>query len=1086
MGNPPNRRRWIKAARYVAYCAAALAAVAIAAALILPELLDSPAVRAEIQRQLSAAVRGEVAWEDLGIRVLPSPRAVVRKVRIEVPGSLEVNAEELAVRIALWPLLRARVEIVSVNLLRPVIHLDIAAAPDDRDAGRTADDAQPDLATAWRSTAGAIADIVRRFAPDTVLLVEGAQLEFSAPGILPIALHDVALRTRTGRSGVDLDASLAGTHWSRVKLAARMQFADLSAQGDVEISGFKPQPWLDRYLEQSPIRIAVPAGDLRFRARIDGKTELDGDFELRASFLDAIRAGRRVRVPDLRVKGSIKARRGEGQIGLDAVQLGVGHLTGGTLRYSAQSGAATMHAEFDLDTAQTMESVRRLAAEAAAQALARLQPEGRVRGTVKVAVAWPDWSVGVDIVKSNASVRVRDLGEPVRLTRGMVEIDQHAVKISHAAASIPAGQVLLSTLSHTYKDQATAASAEFDIDLAQGMEIVRRVLPEERRDALSVIESVRGRARGTAKLAFGRRDWSVGADIQKADAQVQVKGLPGPAGLSSGSVLVTPGSVEVDRAVVTLLDAKATASTAINYRDELRVQGSIADGTVGEKFLDWVWRTAEVPPYMALKTPISVTSRQFVWGPKGALDVNATARFPAGQNVGLDLGWASGALHVRRATVKDQRSDAVIVTRTAGSRVEGQFSGSLHGASIAAMLKSLTPHEGVVSGKLRFAFDRDRPRDASAEGNLKGDSLDLSWLIGQPVKIERIDLAAERASLRVREATVNWAGQRATIRGDVKQGTDGPVIDAQLDSPGIDVDALLRAGNGTKKPPAGTPERSIWPLPLAGQFVLRSDFVQRGRYRVAPVAATLVLQPERARLDLQQAQLCGISLPLTVEATPQGYSASARIAAQKQQIEQTAQCLSGERVAITGLYDLKADIRTQGGPAELRRNLKGTVRADVHDGKVMKFALLGNILSMGNVASLMKPGGPTLDEKGFPYRNLVVAGRFDGGRLIIDEGAFHSDAVGLAASGWISLSEPQSRLTVLVAPFSRVDELVRKVPVFGYIVGGAFTSVPVGVSGDIRDPLVVPLGPGAITSEVLGIFERTLKLPVKLVSPAEK
>ena len=45
--------------------------------------------------------------------------------------------------------------------------------------------------------------------------------------------------------------------------------------------------------------------------------------------------------------------------------------------------------------------------------------------------------------------------------------------------------------------------------------------------------------------------------------------------------------------------------------------------------------------------------------------------------------------------------------------------------------------------------------------------------------------------------------------------------------------------------------------------------------------------------------------------------------------------------------------------------------------------------------------------------------------------------------------------------------------------------MPVGVSGDIRNPLVVPLGPGAVTSEVLGIFERTLKLPAKLVTPVE-
>ena len=74
---------------------------------------------------------------------------------------------------------------------------------------------------------------------------------------------------------------------------------------------------------------------------------------------------------------------------------------------------------------------------------------------------------------------------------------------------------------------------------------------------------------------------------------------------------------------------------------------------------------------------------------------------------------------------------------------------------------------------------------------------------------------------------------------------------------------------------------------------------------------------------------------------------------------------------------------------------------------------------------------------------------------------------------------------MLVAPFSRIDQLVRNVPLLGYIIGGTLTSVPVGVSGDIRDPVVVPLGPRAVTSHLLGIFERTLKLPGKLITPAE-
>jgi hypothetical protein len=186
-------------------------------------------------------------------------------------------------------------------------------------------------------------------------------------------------------------------------------------------------------------------------------------------------------------------------------------------------------------------------------------------------------------------------------------------------------------------------------------------------------------------------------------------------------------------------------------------------------------------------------------------------------------------------------------------------------------------------------------------------------------------------------------------------------------------------------------------------------------------------------------------------------------------------------VLISGTFDLTADLRTQGQADQLASNLEGTVRVDAREGRVMKFALLGNILSLKGVADMLTEGAPTVDSAGFPYRSVSASGRFAGGRFVIDESAFDSAAVGLAATGWISIVDYQSRLTVLVAPFARVDRATRKVPIIGSIVGGALTSIPVGVSGDIRNPLVVPLGPGAVTSELKGILQRTLKLPAGLL-----
>ena len=179
--------------------------------------------------------------------------------------------------------------------------------------------------------------------------------------------------------------------------------------------------------------------------------------------------------------------------------------------------------------------------------------------------------------------------------------------------------------------------------------------------------------------------------------------------------------------------------------------------------------------------------------------------------------------------------------------------------------------------------------------------------------------------------------------------------------------------------------------------------------------------------------------------------------------------------------DLRVDVKTQGQPAELLQNLHGTVSADVRNGEVKKFALIGNILSMQNVVALAEQGGPKLGSEGFPFRQLAAKGRFDKGRFYLDEGVFHSNAIGLGANGWISLIDFQTSLTVLVAPLALLDEGVRKIPLLGYVVGGTFTSLPVAVSGDIRDPRVVPLGPRAITSELTGILGRTISLPGKVV-----
>src|SRR5262249_1495591 len=231
---------------------------------------------------------------------------------------------------------------------------------------------------------------------------------------------------------------------------------------------------------------------------------------------------------------------------------------------------------------------------------------------------------------------------------------------------------------------------------------------------------------------------------------------------------------------------------------------------------------------------------------------------------------------------------------------QGRFSGSLQSATIAAALKDAKVPSGGASGDLRFRVDLAHPGQGTAAGKIKGDSVDLAWLTGRPLKVERVAPEADGQKLVIREASVNWAEQRFALSGTLARAADGaPIVDAKIDSPGVTVDALLprKDANEPAPVPAKKPEGdgalwTQWPLPVRGRIALRAGFIQYGERKAEPVVATLTLEEQKAYLELKEVQLCGISFPLTVAGTREGLDIAVHLTAKKQQLEQTARCLT--------------------------------------------------------------------------------------------------------------------------------------------------------------------------------------------------
>jgi len=1071
-----------RAVRYGAYVIAGLALLLVAAALILPGLLDRPKLAAQLQARLSAAVGGEVRWEDFSVRILPAPHGELRKLSVKTAAAT-FTTDEATAALRLWPLLFGRAEIASVKIARPVLRLTVvpaAAVPEEAQLAP----ASTNPLEIYRSSMQGIVDALRQFAPDTEVDVDEADVNVRIENMPPIEVSKLTVRAHTSSHGIQLDASAASRYWNALKLGARIEYADLSSSAELQLTRIQGKPWLDWLLRESGIELALPDVDLSLRFHGDAAKVLALDIDGTAKTMTLARGGKHIDASPVALKAKAVADASGVAVQVAKIGAGASALAGGAVRYTLKDGALAGDVGYELDLVQALGYARQFTPAP----LERLESlSGKLNGRLNLALRGDDRKLGVSVDKSDAAAQVKDLPGPIRLTGASVTTDFHSVNAARVRVSIPAGELTVSSARYGLGDGAAAAAVDFDLALAPTLELVRAAMPKESRASLDVVESAEGRLRGGAKGTLAGRNWTAALQVAKSDARVQVKGLPGPATLLAASLRATPKAITVESASARFLDLSATAAaTVTDYAGErLRVQGSVSDATVGPKLLAWVWQVAKIPANVAPKTPIRLAVQEFAWGPRSPVAVRADARFDAGETVSVDVGWSPGALDVRRAAIKDRFSDMSVALKSKGMVIEGTYAGTLDSRSIAGMLKTAAAPAGAINGDLRFVIDREERSRTSVNGTLKGEGLDLSWLAGKPAKLERLDLTADGTSGRIAEASIDWAGQRATLRGDVQYGASGAVIDAQIDSPGVLVDALLPPKSAPAKPAPKQEPPKIWPLPVTGKIAVRAAFVQYENYKVQPLSANILLEENKATFDVQEAFLCGFALPVTLEATPKGLAAAGQIAAQQQKLDEAARCLAGENVALSGAMDLRLDVRTQGQPAELLQNLQGTVRADVRNGEVKKFALIGNILSMQNVVALAEQGGPKLGAEGFPFRQLSARGRFDKGRFYLDEGVFHSNAIGLGANGWISLTDFQTTLTVLVAPLALLDEGVRKIPLLGYVVGGTFTSLPVAVSGDIRDPRVVPLGPRAITSELTGILSRTISLPGRVVDPSK-
>ena len=112
-----------------------------------------------------------------------------------------------------------------------------------------------------------------------------------------------------------------------------------------------------------------------------------------------------------------------------------------------------------------------------------------------------------------------------------------------------------------------------------------------------------------------------------------------------------------------------------------------------------------------------------------------------------------------------------------------------------------------------------------------------------------------------------------------------------------------------------------------------------------------------------------------------------------------------------------------------------------------------------------------------------IKGKLQNNTFTFTEAILEGPAMNIVWQGSIDIAQEKVNLEVLVSPLKTVDSIVGAIPIIRGITGGILIAVPVAVRGDLANPEVVPLSPGAVGGRIFDIMKNTLQAPVKLITP---
>jgi len=572
------------------------------------------------------------------------------------------------------------------------------------------------------------------------------------------------------------------------------------------------------------------------------------------------------------------------------------------------------------------------------------------------------------------------------------------------------------------------------------------------------------------------------------DLAVHTPLFPKPLRVTQGRFEAAPEKLSVTDAQTDALGTSLNLSGFVEgYQEGVHKTEATFSGTMQPEGTEWISDIIHLPRELYIRSPLSISQGRLTWKKGGGTSFSGNLAVANGPEISMDVIQDSEGLTVKDLLIQDEKSDASITFHLKKKEFGFRFSGNLRKSTMDQCLIQNQCLEGWIKGDFQTRISIDQPGRSVASGSVKAEKIILPWILKVPTRIENLSLDAKEDNLKVESAIVTLGDDRITLEGNVRPSVDGLLCDMDLFANEIEwenIRKILDQDGEDSQEREVTQAEDSWDLPVRGVLRLKSGSFAYNGFTWSPCHADISFDRNRIAVDVREANLCSsISFPGSLSFSPQEVQLDFKAGSKGQELDAILKCLANKKGLMVGKFDFDGKVTAKGKPEEVTKSLQGKLKFMADEGRIYRFGVLAKIFAVLNVTEIFRGGLPDLAKEGFSYHSITAKGSFENGRLIVSEAIVNSPSMDIFSEGDIDLIDKKLDITVVVAPLKTVDYIVNKIPLVNYLLGGALISIPIKVEGDWADPMVTPLSPTAVGSQLLGIIKRTVRLPIKIIEP---